>query len=257
MLRVIAVFLPVLFFLSLSGAVSAQTAFPPTASPKPTPSPTPAEIRQPCPNINVQPMAQTVRDGQPAAFSVNMENRNAGNQPTITWNVSVGTIIKGQYTPRIEVDTTGAGTLPEREIKAEVFITGFAPECALQASGVIKIIPAAVKFGEFGEVPAVVVTKNLKTMADVLNQSPDNLSLVIYAGRNSERNYSSMWFKRIKDELVANGIPIRKISAIDGGFREQPIFEFWLVPTGAEQPRPAPTIKREEIVYPKTVPKKP
>lgn len=260
MQRILLVFLTVLFLFSLVETGRAQRVFPtptPTPTPKPTPAPTPTETRGPCPNISVQAQGQMVRDGQPANFSANIELRSTGNPMTITWSISAGTITKGQYTPRIEVDTTGAGTLPEREIKAEIYVTGYAPDCVMQASGIVKIVPPAIKFGEFGEVAPDVVTKNLKTMSGVMTESLDNLSLVIYAGRNSDRGFTSTWAKRLKDELIANGVSIRRINAVDGGFREQPMFEFWLVPAGAEQPRPTPTVRREEIVYPKPPPKKP
>lgn len=256
MLRALIVFLPVVVFFSLVGVAGAQNTRP-TATPA-VPTPAPAELKpQPCPNVTVQAQGQMVRDGQPVGFSLNIANGEPAVQPTITWSTSAGTITKGQYTQRIEVDSTGSGSLPEREIKAEVFVTGYAPECVLQGTATVKIIAPAVKFGDFGEVASETVTKNLKTMADVLAQSPDNLTVVIYAGRNSDRGFTTLWAKRIKDELAANSVATRRISAVDGGFREQPIFEFWLVPAGAEQPRPTPTIKREEIMYPKPTPKKP
>lgn len=254
----IFVFGSVLFFFVLAVTTGAQNPRPQAPGAVPTPTPPPSEQKaQPCPNVSVQTSSQMVRDWQPLAFSVNISNGDPRLQPTILWSTTAGTIVRGQYTPRIEVDSTGSGSLPEREIKAEVFVTGFAPECVLQSSATVKVIAAAAKFGEFGEVPAEIVTKNLKTMTDFLAQTPDNLCLVVYAGRNSERNFASIWFKRIKDELIANGVNARRISAVDGGFREQPMFEFWLVPMGAEQPKPAPTIKREEIIYPKITPKKP
>jgi hypothetical protein len=87
-------------------------------------------------------------------------------------------------------------------------------------------------------------------------QSPDNLYVIAYAGRNSERGFTQNWVKRIKTGLTAAGVSEARVYAIDGGFREQPLFDFWMVPNGAEPPRPSPTIKRNEIVYPKTTPVK-
>ena len=131
----------------------------------------------------------------------------------------------------------------------------------MQAWTTVKIIASAVKFGEFGELPAEQVTFHLKTLAKYLTDSPDNLYLIVYAGRKSERNFTFNWVKKIREELIAAEVSPRRMNAIDGGFREEPIFEFWIVPAGSEPPRPTPTVDRREIVYPKTTspppPKKP
>jgi hypothetical protein len=178
--------------------------------------------------------------------------------PTIIWSLSAGMMKDGQGTRRIAVDSTGAGNSPERVIKADVWVGGYAPECVLQASAAVRIIAPAVKLGEFGEVPDDVLKVHLKTLNDFLSQSPDNLYLIAYAGRKSERGFIFKWVQRIKAELITAGIAPRRIIAMDGGFREEPLFDFWIVPTGADPPRPTPTIDRREIIYPANPqPKKP
>jgi hypothetical protein len=126
----------------------------------------------------------------------------------------------------------------------------------LQASASLKVIAPATKFGEFGAIGADSFATNIKALADFLAQSPDNVYFIAYAGRNSERGFTFNWVKRIKDALVEAGVPARKIVASDGGFREEPLFDFWIVPSGAEPPRATPTVKRTEIVYPKATPAK-
>jgi len=195
-----------------------------------------------------------VRDGQRVNFTTNIAGGDPKVVPTIVWSTSAGAITQGNNTRRIEVDTTGAGASPDREVRADVWVGGYAPECVLQAVGTVKIIAPAAKFGEFGMVDDQTLKSNLDALTTFLTQSPDNLYVIAYAGRNSERGFTYNWLKRMKDALVGAGITPRRISAVDGGFREEPLFDFWIVPIGAEPPRPAPTVNRNEIVYPKTAP---
>lgn len=244
--------LAAVFTFLICGTLIAQL---PATPQKPTP---PAGEQAPvCSAVTIQAQpAGTVRDGQRIFFTANYQNADARNTLTIIWNTSAGTILRGQGTSRIEVDSTGAGGTSDREVKAEIWISGSAPDCVMQASALVKVIAPATKFGDFGEVDPEKFSANLRSLADFMSQSPDNLYLIAYAGRNSERGFTQNWVKRIKTGLAQAGVPDSKIYAMDGGFREQPFFDFWIVPSGAEPPRPEPTIKRSEIVYPKTTPAK-
>ena len=195
-----------------------------------------------------------VRDGELIAFSLNIANGDPKVQPTIIWSTSAGTITKGQGGRRIEVDTTGAGSTSDREVRAEAWVGGYAPQCLVQASSSIKIIAPAVKFGEFGVVDDETLERNLDALSKFLSQSPDNLFLIGYAGRNSERGFTADWLRRIKEDLVKDGFSPRRIAASDGGYREEPLFDFWIVPRGAEPPRPKPTLKASDIAQPKARP---
>jgi hypothetical protein len=56
---------------------------------------------------------------------------------------------------------------------------------------------------------------------------------------------------------LKSGIQVERLITIDGGYREEPAHELWVVPIGAEAPRPSPTINSRDIVFPKTTPTKP
>ena len=255
MQRAVFGFFAVFFSLSLLGTARAEYALPtPTPTPKPSPSPAPPGP-VPCPSVSVQIQgAPQVRDGHRVNFVANISGGDPKVVPTIIWNTPGGAIMQGQNTRRIEVDTTGAGSTSYRDVRAEVWVGGYAPECLLQASATVKVIGPAVKFGEFPVVDEQTLKKNLDAVAAFLSQSPDNLFIIVYAGRSSERGFAQNWLRKMKDALVTGGVAPRRIVPIDGGFREEPLFEFWTVPIGAEPPRPAPTIKRSEIVYPTTLP---
>lgn len=231
-------------------AVSAQI-FDPTPTPTPTPKPTPEQRVYPCPSVSVQRLNPgQVRVGQPVAFVANIAGGDPKVVPTIVWNTSAGTIARGQGSRQIFIDSTGAGDAPDREIKADVWIGGYAPECVVQGSASTRIIPPATKFGDFGELSDKQVSENLKALADYLSQTPNdsNIWLIVYAGRDSERGYAYTQARKMKDELVADGVLARRVIALDGGYMEKPLFDFWIVPFGAEPPRPKPTIDRREIM---------
>jgi len=254
------ILLPLLFGIS-SISAEAQPRFPfgrptPTPTPKPAPPPPSAPPVAACPQVSIAPASgRTVRDGQPVAFNANIAGGDPKVSPIINWSLSAGTIRDGQGTRRLDVDSTGSGGSADRQITADLWVGGYAAECPqIQASASVKIIPPAAKFGEFGELPPEALSTNLKALAQYLSQSPDNLYLIGYAGRTSERGYASISVRKMKDQLTVEGVATRRIVAMDGGFREQPIFEFWIVPVGAEPPRPTPTVNRNEIVYPRPTP---
>jgi len=254
----IAIFPFLIAFFLMSASGQSRPPFPyrtPTPTPTPgiSPSPTPTPQPRPsaCPRVQVQTQTgKTVRDGQSLTFAANITGGDPKVQPTLLWNVNAGFVKSGQGTQKIEVDSTGAGTLPDRELVVEVWVGGYAPECVIQESTRVKIIAPATKFGEFGELEWKAITENLKVLADFLAQSPDNLFVIVYAGKKSERGYAFNWMRKLKDELVFDGLAQRRILAMDGGFREDPAYEFWIVPVGAEPPRPSPTVRREEVEYP-------
>jgi len=248
--------LSLLFVVSAVSANAQAIRYPfptptPTPRPQPSRSPTPEPRAVPCPRVTVQAQAaKVVRDGQPVTFVANIAGGDPKVVPMLLWNTNAGYIKDGQGTRKIEVDSAGAGSLPERALTAQVWVGGYAPECVIQESGSVKIIAPAVKFGEFGELPQKAVTENLGVLAQFLSQSTDNLYLFAYAGRKSERGFTPKNISRMKEDLVIAGLSPRRIIAMDGGFREEPAFEFWIVPIGAEPPRPSPTVRRDEIQYP-------
>jgi hypothetical protein len=243
-----SVLLPFIFLCAC--AVSAQGQYP-AFTPTPTPKPTPEQREYPCPNLAIQPLNPgQVRVGQPVGFVANINGGDPKVFPSIVWNTSAGTIIQGQGSRRIAVDSSSAADAPDRTIKADVWVGGYAPQCVLQASASVKVIPPAIKFGDFGELPDKKVSENLKALADYYSQLPntDMLWIIVYSGRNSERGFAFTRGKKFKDELIADGVNSRRVAVIDGGYMEDPLFDFWIVPSGAQPPQPKPTIDRREIL---------
>jgi len=207
------------------------------------------QAASPCPQMQVQGQARTVREGQPLTFTARITGGDKTVTPSILWNLSAGSIQDGQGTQRITVDSAGAGM--SREIVAELWLGGYAPECQMQSTPVrVAVVPPAAKFVEFGAVTAEEESEKVAAAVSAALQSNDRLYVIGYAGRKSERMYSSTALRRIRDQVLKAGMTAAQSGFYDGGFREEPYFEFWIVPEGAEPPRPTPTIDRKEIVYP-------
>ena len=226
--------------------------------PSPTKPPQPPVANPPkassCPVIEVRtPMQHMVREGQSVIFIGNVGGGDPNVVPTIVWSVSAGSIKSGQGTRNIEVDSTGAAA--DRQIVANLWVGGYSPECAYEASGTQKVIPPAVKIDEFPELAVDKETERLTAIAESYAQAPDNMFIIAYAGRTNERGYASAALRRIKAQLSKVFDP-QRLGTIDGGFREKPAFEVWISPDGAEFPHPTPTVDRKEIVFPKPTPAK-
>ncbi|MEO5857717.1 MAG: hypothetical protein ABIR33_02090 [Pyrinomonadaceae bacterium] len=207
------------------------------------------EKGSPCPQTQIQSQARTIREGQPVILTARITGGDKNVTPSILWNVSAGSIRDGQGTVRIDVDSTGAGE--HRLIEAEVWLGGFPPECAAQSMPYrINIIPPAHKLDEFGMISVNDENERLTRAVAAAQFGNDKVYLIGYAGRTSERMFASTALRRIRDQIIRAGFPGSRVGAYDGGFREQPSFEVWIVPEGADAPKPSPTIDRKDIVYP-------
>lgn len=209
----------------------------------------------PCPQFELRaPQQRIFKDGEQIGFAIVLAGGDPTAVPTIVWSSSAGTIVSGQGTRNARLDTTGAGV--ERQIRADVWVGGFAAECSLQASATVQIAPPPSKLSEFGELSLDKENEELANLTTAIASGNDNAYVFGYAGRKSPRGYTSAVLKRLKAQLLANGISYERLAFIDGGFREEPAVELWIVPVGADPPRAKPTVNAKEIVFPKPSPTK-
>lgn len=205
----------------------------------------------PCPKLAVKSGGtQLVREGSPATFVAEIKGGDPNVVPNILWSVTAGMITSGQGGNRIEVDTAGAASAGQ--VSAQLWIGGYAPECMNTASAAIRIAPRPALFDEFGELAPEKENERIAAAAAVVGQSNDGFVIIAYAGRTSQRGFTLDSLRRITAQFEKNNVPLDRIRVMDGGFREQPAYEFWLVPEGAERPRATPTVNKSEIVYPNT-----
>ena len=116
------------------------------------------------------------------------------------------------------------------------------------------MIGPATKLDEFNDLTVEKENEKLAGAVNALSNTNDSVYLVAYAGRTNARGYAVTALRRMKTQLTTAGITADRIGTIDGGFREDPAYEIWIVPAGADAPKPSPTVDRREIIYPKTTP---
>lgn len=244
-------------FLS-SFVISSSAQVPPPTRP-PQPQVTPKTPQQPavvpCPQIRIQPPNRIMRDGERVSFMVNIGGGDPKVQPMFSWSISSGTIVSGQGTRNIVVDSTGAGN--DRQIIADLLVGGYSFECNNRVTSTVQIAAPSKKVDEFGDLPDVDEAGKLDSIINYLQQAPDRVWIIGYAGRNNVRGYAADVLRRMRAYLAKTPGIVERVSAVDGGFREQPAYEIWVVPVGSDQPKATPTIDRRDIVYPKPPPRTP
>lgn len=213
----------------------------------------PAIPVSPCPYpVNVTAPAQ-VNDGDIVTFTadVGYQGQSALNY---TWTVSppAARILSGVGTPTITVDSSGLGN--KRVTAILVVDDGSGDRSCRQTAqaatgvGALPNITPPKRFDEFPSVAFDDDKARLDNLAIELQNSPGSTGYVIaYAGRGSRAGEAERMGRRALDYLTtARGISRDRLVFINGGHRESNSFELWVVPQGAEAPRPTPTLTPEQ-----------
>jgi hypothetical protein len=208
----------------------------------------PAIAVSPCPYpVNVTAPAQ-VNDGDIVTFTadVGYQGPSALNY---TWTVSppAARILSGVGTPTITVDSSGLGN---KRVTAILVVDDGSgdrscrqtAQAATGVGGLPKLEPAK-RFDEFPSVAHDDDKARLDNLAIELQNNPGATGYVIaYAGRNSRAGEADRMTRRAADYLTTTrGISRERLVFINGGRRASNSFELWLVPQGADPPRPTPS----------------
>jgi hypothetical protein len=214
----------------------------------------PAIPVSPCPYpVNVSAPAN-VSDGDIVTFTsdVGYAGQSALNY---TWTVSppAARILSGAGTPTITVDTTSLG---DRRVTAILVVDDGSGDrncrqTAQAATGVLarRLPEGPRKFDEFPSVAFDDDKARLDNLAIELQNNPGATGYVIgYAGRRSRAGVGDQMGTRAIDYLVNyRGISRSRLVYMNGGYREDVTYELWLVPQGAEPPRPTPTLDPSQV----------
>jgi hypothetical protein len=214
----------------------------------------PAIPVSPCPYpVNVT-SPSVVNDGDVITFAadVGYAGQSALNY---TWTVSppAARILSGAGTPTITVDSSG---LNGRRVTAILVVDDGSGDrnCrqTAQASTGVNALPQISTPKRFDEFPSVAFDDDkarLDQMAIELQNSPGSRGYIIaYAGRRSRPGEAERMGRRAVDYLTTTrGIGRDRLVFVNGGYREANSFELWLVPQGAEPPRPTPTLSPEQL----------
>jgi hypothetical protein len=217
--------------------------------------PLPPLPKSPCPfPVNISAPSQ-VTDGEIITYTADVAY--SGNSALrYVWKVtpSSARIISGQGTPTLNVDSTGVGS--QRITATLTADDGSAdPACAQSAQAVSMVAPlekkviVAREFDECNNCTFDDQKARLDNLAVELQNDPTTRAHIIaYGGRMSPLGQVEKLMSRARDYLInQRGIDASRLVVVNGGFREEDSVELWLVPSGAQAPRPTPTVQASEI----------
>ena len=185
-----------------------------------------------CPSsITVDDPPVAVSSGENLTFTANV-NGGSPNSPTYTWSVDQGTIVEGQGSPTITVNTSG---LDNTTVRATVDIGGLCTACpdkSATGSGIVTGTPQPVMTDEFGNIPNDDVKARLDAYASNLQNAPSAIGYIVNYG--SARNVARRE-KLIRDYLVTNRrIDASRLVFVNGGVESVIRTRLWVVPAGAD-----------------------
>jgi hypothetical protein len=194
-------------------------------------------IQPVCPNIEIV-CPTNVGIDQPLTFSANVTGGNMVSPPVFTWTVSAGSIIEGQGTNTIKVDTTG---LAGQTVRAALSVGGYNLECSADC-GVSIPLPRinSRRFDEFPDISRNDEKARLDNFGIELQNDPTATAYVIvYPGRSGKRGDVQHHASRIVEYLVhSRGLDQRRIVTLVGPARDALFVELWITPQGATPPNP-------------------
>ncbi len=200
---------------------------------------------KPC--VAVQPVCPAIEISCPTDVAINQPltftSRYSGGipanvTPVYNWTVSAGTIIAGQGTDTIKVDTAG---LAGQTVRASLSMGGYNLECSAECAVAIPLPrPNNKKFDEFPDISRNDEKARLDNFGIELQNDPTATAYVIvYPGRSSKRSEVQHHSSRIVDYLVnSRGLDQRRIVTLVGPVRDQLFVELWITPQGATPPNP-------------------
>ncbi len=182
--------------------------------------------------------AGVVEAGTPMKFVATVSGKTEGLTLGYEWKVSNGTIISGQGTCSITVDTTGlaGGT----NITAEVTITGLPACCPNVASetGSIANKPIGEPLDYFGKLANDDIKARIQNLYVELGNNPNAQGYIINYGTDKEIAARE---RQIQDAVRFLKFDANRLTMVRGGTNRRGAGAWsivWIVPPGAELPRP-------------------
>lgn len=188
-----------------------------------------------CPNVAIECPDRVVVD-EPLTFRSTVSGGSGGVRPSYHWTVSAGTIIDGQGTDTIHVNTTG---LAGQSVTATLTMGGYNLDCS--ATCTVQF-PTPLECKKFDEFPAI-ATNDLKARLDsyaieLQNDPTATAYVIVYPGQRGRPGEVQKNTTRIVDYLVnSRGVNAQRIVTLVGPPRDALVVELWLCPQGAKLPQ--------------------
>jgi len=210
-----------------------------------------APAKYPCPfPISITAPSQ-VSEGEVITYAADVAY--SGSSPlTYSWIITPGNarILSGAGTRTITVDSTG---LAGQRISAELVVDDGSGESACrQTARMATFVPPIPPRENPARQFDVCCTcsyddqkARLDNLAIELQNDPTTTAYIIaYGGRARRAGEADRLGARARDYIVSQrGIGQSRIVVINGGLREQDCVELWIVPNGAQPPKPTPTLQ--------------
>lgn len=191
-----------------------------------------------CPTIEIVCPANVGID-QPLTFTSRYSGGTPAIEPKYDWTVSAGTIIEGQGTNTIKVNTAG---LAGQTVRAYLSMPGYGSLSCSADCGVSIPLPRIVsrRFDEFPDIQRNDEKARLDNFVIELQNDPTATAyVVIYPGRGSKRGEVQHHASRIVEYMVnSRGIDQHRIVTLVGSARNELSVELWVTPQGATPPNP-------------------
>jgi len=157
-------------------------------------------------------------------------------KPEFKWKVSAGTIIGGQGTDQISVDTVGLGG---QEVTTTVELSGATLGCNGSASIRTQIEPPVLRcgrpFDEYGDIKFEDEESRLDNFAIQLSNEPLTSGYILMtAGQKTFKNEATEHLNRIKSYLVnVREIDANRVVTLDCGFTLDLTVKLYIVLPGS------------------------
>src|SRR4029077_19563748 len=201
-----------------------------------------------CQILSVESSAQADA-GTSIVFSAKLNTVVPTPKPEFKWQITAGTIVAGEGTSSITVDTSGLGG---QSIEATVSVSGISTLCSTSATQSVAVLsppPCGMAFDEYGHIRFAYEKARLDNFAVQLFNYKDATGYILaYAGKQTYNSEASERLLRAKNYLVrVRHMDPARIITIDGGYQEEFIVTLIVVPPGVTPPLATPTLSPAEI----------
>ena len=178
--------------------------------------------------------------GTPLVFKAKITGLLHAPKTRFNWSVSAGTIMAGQGTPGITVDTTGLGGV---EVIATVELSGAPAGCKKSASRTTQVKPPAIvcgiAFDRYGDLDFEDEKARLDNFAIQLLNVPESSGYIFMtAGMETFENEALERLDRAKSYIVnVRELDPNRIVTVDCGFSQEFEITLRIIPPGILPPQ--------------------
>jgi hypothetical protein len=195
-----------------------------------------AQSIQPCSEFSIEAI-EKADPGSPIVVSARPNTSNVSLRGLrFNWSLSVGTIMAGQGTPSITVDSTGLGG---QWMTATLEVVGNQTHCSTSKTVEINLPqPPMDPFDSYGDIRFSWEKARLDNFAIQIQNYPNSRGAIFtYAGKTTYKGEALDRLRRARNYLVkVRGLKPERILTIDAGYATDVTTYLVVIPPGATVP---------------------